>query len=467
MALTAAQEHPELLNVYLSVTPAHVATLQLAATNATRRRQLATSERLLRQAAVLLSCTRSLPTQHADVALQLAQVLRLQAALKLPATTLAVHAASKTSNPAASASGTTATIVTGAVVAQGPALQQQRLDEAAGLLTRALQVLITDGGSGPLLVRSVLLELAAVKLYSYQLSAKPSAGPADANPAEAAPAATALQDMLASLQAAHVTAGHVRVLYVTSHQLQAIASPNTSLPIWLLEWLKGQEHLQLSLQQQSAAAAAEAAVAAGKHGNSRSPKKQHQTADPQTATAAALAGIDSLAPVSDANLGRLAVCYCVEQLTTAANGLSGLQQRQYCAAKALQVQSALAKCCPKLLSDTCWSQLPAGVSAAATPAAPTVPGAAASSAMLPAGVKLIYLIILTCFGSVVLLLDVESTNVDSELSTLTVLMVCSCGHVGMSITGNYFACMPDSVQEISGHTIWELYHTCIVRYNWE
>lgn len=377
------QEHAELLNLYLTSTPTHVRTLLLAATNATRRRQLATAEKLLRQATVLLGCMRSLPTQHAEVAMQLAQVLKLQAALKLPATDLVVNRSSGIA--AAAAARAEPPVEQAAAVAPGPAgsasvtalrqrleLQQQRLQEAAELLMQVVKLVVTDCGSHPQTVRAALLELAAVELHRYQLQDGPGNAATQGTDSTLSSSTVALGGVLTALQAAHVTAGHIRVLYLTSYQLQPVNSPASNLPGWLLGWLRGQEHLQVTLQQQSASVAATAAAAAGKSHNSKSPKRGHQHQVQDQAVAADSTAADAT-PVSDATLGRLAVCHYVLQLTAAAAGLAGLEQRQICAAQAMHTQLALSSACPKMLTDCCWTQMPAlgGVSsnAAGGPAA--------------------------------------------------------------------------------------------------
>lgn len=391
MHLRFLQENPELLNIYLPASATHLATLLLAATSSTRRRQLATAEKHLRQANTLLGCCRCLPSSAAQVALQLAQVLRLQAALKLPATDLVVATASalpgQAPEVASAAAGTAGYAIRRSAKAADveeevkllPAgasgrvlcrtdLQLQRLKEAAGLLGRALQLLVHEAGSPPALVRTALLELAAVLLYQHQLAgptgaaATPVAGSAAG--ATAIAAVTDRARIAAALQAAHTTAAQLRMLHVTNHLLSPVSV--NGLPAWLVEQLKGQEQLQMSLQQQTSQAAAAAATAAGKPSSGH--KLQHQ--QHLTLSAAAPAAVAAAAAaIPDATLGRLAVCHYVRQLAAASEGLAGLQQRQTAAAQAALMQAALKAACTKLATDTCWSDVrpvgPVGAGAAA------------------------------------------------------------------------------------------------------
>lgn len=380
-----------------------------------RRRQLATSEKMLREVMMLLGLTRSLPTQHATVSMHLAKVLRLQAALKLPATDLVVHkqltAIPMNQSTALSATRTAAQPVapepvTGAAAAttgalmHGSQLQLQRLQEAARLLMRALQLLVNDGGSHPLLVRRTLLEFSAVSIQIHQLQGTISNDGHQRNGdywtgVQVEAVADGVKSALAALQAAHVTAGHIRKLYLTPQLLQPVTDPHNSLPGWLGEWLEGQEHLQLTQQQQSARSAAAAAVAAGRPGDiaRRAAKKDNQqkphddegTSDQSRVPAAAAA-------VSDATLGHLAVMHYVQQLTAGEDGLAGLGERQLASAQSLQVQAALARACPKLSSQCCWTQVPVLTSAANTAAggiSGSTPSSTAATAtgMPPAGMN--------------------------------------------------------------------------------
>jgi hypothetical protein len=289
------------------------------------------------------------------VALQLAQVLRLQAALKLSATNAVV---TKDSTAAAAGGGSGESFVAGAL--KGAELQLQRLAESAELAGKALQLAITDAGSPPALVRSALLELAAAWLYSHQ---RASIGTQSAS----ITGSGMVGKVVAALQAAHVTAGQLRVLWLTSHQLQPVSTGG--LPAWLVEQLKGQEQLQISLQQQTAQAAAAAATAAGKPTQHR--KKQQQLTL-STASAAAAAAMASAVP--DTVLGRLAVCQYVRLLLAAGDGAAGLQQRQLAAAQVLQLHPSMRAACPKLAAECCWSAVPVVGSGTAAAAAAVAPG---------------------------------------------------------------------------------------------
>eukprot|EP00879_Flechtneria_rotunda_P009274 GHRR01009708.1.p1 GENE.GHRR01009708.1~~GHRR01009708.1.p1 ORF type:complete len:949 (+),score=449.96 GHRR01009708.1:194-2848(+) len=410
------REYPELLSIYMPSVATHLAVLMLAARCAMRRHQLATAEKQLRQAAALLGNTRSLPTTHVQVALHLAQVLRLQAALKLPATDAVVsgptpqaavnsqrptsqndsskpaatesieqqgddhnaaqgaeaaNADADSQNAAGTKQGTASAAAEGAETPKLPGLQlqQHRLQEAVQLLLHALRLLVSDGGSHVMLVRNTLLELAANWLYSHQLRANKTLTAATQQ-AGAGQSAAASRDtgngsagpaqIMAALHAAHVTAGHLRTLYLTPHQLQPVHDPETSLPLWLVEWLKGQEQLQSSMQQRSAAEAAAAAARAGKPAGGVA-KRLHQ---PQLGKEAADI------QVTGSVLARMAVCYYVQQLSGIAGELPGLEQQLLAAARALQVQAALKAACPKFNTDCSWSEVPAvtaGASEAALP----------------------------------------------------------------------------------------------------
>lgn len=367
--LACLQENPELVNIYLPATVTHLQVLLLAATASTRRRQLATAEKQLRQASTLLSCCRCLPSTAAQVALQLAQVLRLQAALKLPATYLlvprsaAAAAAAAGTAAATPATSSAASASSGAVMLKGTELQLQRLAEAAELAGRALQLAVSDAGSSPALARSALLELAAAWLYSHQCGGAGVAG-------------GLVSKVAAALQAAHVTAGQLRVLCLTNHQLQPVSVGG--LPVWLVERLKSQEQLQSSLQQQTAQAAAAAAAAAGKPTQHR--KKQQQLLTLSAASAAAAAAVTAAVP--DTTLGRLAVCHYVRLLVTANDGSAGLQQQQLAAAQAVQLSPVMRAACPKLAADCCWSEVPVVGSMAAGGGKASV-AAAASAGTVP------------------------------------------------------------------------------------
>jgi hypothetical protein len=355
------QENPELLNIYLPATSAHLQVLLLAATASTRRRQLATAERQLRQASALLSCCRCLPSTAVQVALQLAQVLRLQAAFKLPATDIVVA-----KDATAAAGGSSGSVAAGAL--KGTELQLLRLTESAELAGKALQLAVNDGGSPPALVRSALLELAAAWLYSHQCV---GSGTQTASTTRSG----MVGQVMGALQAAHVTAGQFRVLCLTNHQLQPVSAGG--LPAWLVEQLKSQEQLQSSLQQQTAQAAAAAATAAGKPSQHR--KKQQQLTL-SAASAAAAAAMASAVP--DTLLGRLAVCQYVRLLLAAAGGTAGLQQRQLAAAQVLQMHSAIRAACPRLAAECCWSEVPvvgSGATAAAAGSSGNSGGASGAS----------------------------------------------------------------------------------------
>jgi hypothetical protein len=361
----ALQENPELLNIYLPATSTHLQVLLLAATASTRRRQLATAEKHLRRASTLLPYCRCLPSAAVQVALQLAQVLRLQAALKLPATDLVV--ARSAAAAAAAAASDAAAGVPSSTALKGTELQLQRLSEAAELAGRALQLAVSDAGSPPAVARSALLELAAAWLYSYRCAGR----------AQGANYGL-LSKVAAALQAAHVTAGQLRVLCMTNHQLQTVSVGG--LPAWLTEQLKGQEQLQISLQQQIGQAAAAAATAAGKPTPHRRKQQQLTLSAASAAAAAAMASA-----VPDSTLGRLAVCQYVRLLMAAYDGTAGLQQQQLAAAQVLQLHPAMRAACPKLASDCCWSEAPVvgaaaagggGAGTAAAAAAGTTPDAA-------------------------------------------------------------------------------------------
>jgi hypothetical protein len=354
------QENPELLNIYLPATNAHLYVLLLAATASTRRRQLATAERQLRQASTLLSCCCCLPSAAAQVALQLAQVLRLQAALKLPATDIVVTKDAAAAAAAAAGGGSSGSGVAG--VLKGTELQLQRLAESAQLAGKALQLAVTDGGSPPALVRSALLELAAAWLYSHQCAGS-------STQTGSATSSGMVGKVMGALQAAHVTAGQLRVLCLTNHQLQPVNVGG--LPAWLAEQLKSQEQLQSSLQQQTAQAAAATATAAGKPTQHR--KKQQQLTL-SAASAAAAAAMASAVP--DTVLGRLAVCQYVRLLLAAGSGVAGLQQRQLAAAQVLQMHPGIRAACPKLAAECCWPEVPEVGSGAAAASAPGSSGTA-------------------------------------------------------------------------------------------
>jgi hypothetical protein len=300
--------------------------------------------------------------------LQLAQVLRLQAALKLPATdfvvsrTPAAAAASDATASTAAAAGLLSSAALSGTVLKGAELQLQRLAEAAELAGRALQLVVGDAGSPPALARSALLELAAAWLYSYQCGGTQAAG-------------GMVSKVAAALQAAHVTAGHLRVLCLMNHQLQPVSVGG--LPAWLVEQLKSQEQLQSSLQQQTAQAAAAAATAAGKPTQHRKKQQQLLLSAASAAAAAAVA-----AAVPDTVLGRLAVCHYVHLLFTAADGAAGLQQQQLAAAQVQQLYPAMRAACPKLAADCCWPEAPV-VGSTAAGGGSTGLGAAASAGNSP------------------------------------------------------------------------------------
>lgn len=360
------QEHPQLTNIYLPATSTHLTALLQAAAAATRRRQLVSAERHLRTAAELLGCCRCLPVHAAAVLAGLARVLRLQAALKLPDANLigCGALAAATSQLTAQMPGATGGFSSSTSGVIG--LQQQRLREAVYLLSISLQLLILDSGSNPVLVRSALLELAAVLVQQHQTCDEGVA--ASSQPSASASAAAGVA---AVLRAAHVTASHVCKLYLESHSLQPVRDPSTCLPEWLLELLTGHEQLQTGLQQEAAAAAA-AIAAGGKHPSAGVSSSSNTTssstgsaaaskAQPQqpgaggTPTAAEASGL--LLAVPDA-LGRLAVCFYIQQLTAMATGVSGLQQQRRAAEQALVVQPVLRAACARFAADCCWQDVP-------------------------------------------------------------------------------------------------------------
>jgi hypothetical protein len=280
-------------------------------------------------------------------------------------------------------------------VVLGGNLQQRRLHEAAHLLGLSLRVQIADAGSNPVLVRAVLLELAAVLLQAAAGCETP--GTAHGSPASsssissirsstAATASAAVASKVAAvLRAAHVTAVQISKLFLESHSLQPVQSPGTSLPDWLLELARGHEQLQLSLQQEAAAAAD--AIASRAHG--KKPASGAAAAAAATTvgttgsavTAAAStagskpAGSDAgAAVVSDAALGRMAVCFYVQQLAAMASGAIGLQQQRTAAEQALLLQPALRAACARFAADCCWPGVPSEVAAVlqslTTPPAP-------------------------------------------------------------------------------------------------
>jgi hypothetical protein len=391
VSCAALQEHPQLTNIYLPAAATHLSALLAAASAATRRRQLATAERHLRAAAHMLGCCRCLPLHAAEVLTRLARVLRLQAALKLPGTVLmaqAAAAAAQHQQAATSAAGTagasTAGRSGGGSVAAAAKLQQSRLHEAAHLLGSSVHVLIADAGSNPVLVRSALLELAAVLLQAAEQQA--DSGPGTNSRAAASSADPAVAAKVAAvLRAAHVTAGQVCKLLLESHSLQPVLSPSTCMPEWLLELLKGHEQLQQSLQQEAAAAAAAAAAGTGSKAAAAA-SSSASTAGTQLAgslgtgkQAADGAGVTSA--VTDEALGRLAVCFFVQQLAAMAFGAAGLPQQCRAAEQALLVQPVLRAACAKFAAGCCWSDVPAEVAAvlhnAPVPALPTGEGGSA------------------------------------------------------------------------------------------
>lgn len=377
----APQEHPELTNIYLPAASSHLTALLQAASAATRRRQLATAEHHLRSAADMLGCCRCLPVHTAAVLTGLARVLRLQAALKLPDTAKLGAAAKPASISAGDKGaqqqqgqsvGVTGASSTGASAAAQ--LQQLRLHEAAHLLAAGLKVLITDAGSNPVLVRAALLELAAVLI---QAAASDAADQPSADSAQSSADALAAAKAAAVLRAADVTAGHVCKLYLDSHSLQPVLSPGTSLPDWLVELLKGHEQLQQSLQHEAAAAAAAVAAGPGRKpasgaagstvssstaaGTATTTGKQPAAAAAADASAAGAGTATAAVTVSDAALGRLAVCYYLQQLMAMSNGAAGLEQQHRAAEQALLVQPALRAACAKFAAECCWPEVPTEV----------------------------------------------------------------------------------------------------------
>lgn len=384
------QEHPKLTSIYLPAAATHLTALLAAASAATRRRQLASAERHLRTAADMLACCRCTPVHAAAVLTGLARVLRLQAVLKLPDTAIAgataesgfaadpgaqqqqqpVIAAGQHQQQLMASAGSShsgSKLGSGAHILQ---LQQRRLHEAAHLLGAGVRVLIADAGSNPVLVRASLLELAAVLVQAAATSTSEqlsdSRNDSTADPAVAAKVASVLR-------AAHVTAGHVCKLFLDSHSLQPVQSPGTCLPDWLLELLHGHEQLQSSLQQEAAAAAAAiasktgtkpSAGAAGNGSGNAVAATAASTAGKQTATAAATdagtAGSTASAgtTVSDAALGRLAVCFYMQQLIAMSSGGTGLQRQQIAAEQALLVQPVLRAACAKFAVECCWADVP-------------------------------------------------------------------------------------------------------------
>lgn len=339
-----------------------------AAAAAARRRQLASAERHLRSAAQLLGCCRCLPVQAAAVLTNLARVLRLQAALQLPGTPTAARAtASKGYQQEAKAACSSSSGSHGHVAA-AVNIQQHRLREAAFLLGKGIHILVVDGGSNPLLVRSALLELAAVWTEASRQDGL--------NSNTAAAAAAAAAKVAAVLRAASVSAAHVRKLFLESHSLQPVQAPSSSLPEWLLETLKGHEQLQASIQQ--AAGARAAAVAAGGSKTAASSTTTTQQLSPRSQGGGA--GVTSASPqsssvqvISDAVLGRLAMCFYVQQLTAMASASAGLQQQQRAAEQVLLLQPVLRASCSSFAAGCCWPAVPDEVAAALshTPLPPT------------------------------------------------------------------------------------------------
>jgi hypothetical protein len=320
----------QLVNIYVPATRQHLAALLLAAATATRRRQLATAEQQLRGAVRLLGCCRCLPTDAVAAHAALARVLRLQAALQLPAV-----------QPAPATKGSSA----GSAPLSGAPLQQQRLQEAARLLVLALQVHVSDGSCDPITARSLLLELASawVQCVHHMATAGCSSTAASAGARTAA-----------ALAAAQHASAHMCALLLGSPALQPLASLRSALPGWLLEQLQGQEQLQAS-RQQAAAAAAAAQAAVGGH------KQPHVV--PATTVEAGAGASAPAVQLPDATLGRLAVCAYTQQLAAAACGAAGLHQQQLAAEQLLQLGPALRLACAKFADSCCCVEVPADVRA--------------------------------------------------------------------------------------------------------
>lgn len=404
-------------NIYLPAVTRHLSVLLGASAAATRRHQLVTAERHLRGAADLLGRCRCLPLQAAAVLTSLARVLRLQAAVKLPDTAMlgppaTQHRAAGHSQQACQGAsdqdtslptGSNSSGSSGGGMSVVGDLQQRRLQAAAHLLGVSLQVLIADGGSNPMLVRPALLELAAVWLQAAASSGLLTASTqarntltagAPAAAAGAAGAVTASAVRIASvLKAASVTSGHVCKLLLESHSLQPVQAPSSCLPDWLLELLRGHEQLQTSLHADAAATAAaiaaggpaKSAAAAGGAASSlsNSSSSSASTAGKQTTAGGVEAAAVPVA-VPDATLGRLAVCFYIQQLTAAGCGAAGAQQQLRASQQALMVQPVLRGACPRFAADCCWPDVPSEVVAALqsawSPAAPS-----AVTAPLPVG----------------------------------------------------------------------------------
>jgi hypothetical protein len=146
------------------------------------------------------------------------------------------------------------------------------------------------------------------------------------------------------------------------------------MPEWLLELLKGHEQLQQSLQQEAAAAAAAAAAGAGSKAAAAASSSGNtagtqllgsigtgkQAAD-GAGTGGGIVGVTSA--VTDDALGRLAVCFFVQQLAAMAFSAAGLPQQRRAAEQALLVQPVLRAASAKFAAGCCWPDVPPEVAA--------------------------------------------------------------------------------------------------------
>lgn len=180
-----------------------------------------------------------------------------------------------------------------------------RVSEAKDLIGRALNWLVYDGGCQYDLIRRCLLELSCISVAGQ------SAGQA-----------------AALLRAVRGTVNKQQILQLSSHVLQPASV--SAFPSWLTDWLKS--------QQQFAGAAKQLP------GN-----KGHSAAVPTG---------DMVSPISDAVMGRLAVCHYARLMSFQGADTGYCQSKHTAAAQLLALHGPMKLSCAKFVSDCCWEDVP-------------------------------------------------------------------------------------------------------------
>ena len=226
LSVPCDQEHPELINLYISGTTLYALALEMTSCCSTRRRRLPEAQSDLELALKLLRYhTRALPTQHAAARLALARVLRTRANEESLACAALLHIHSD---------GRPVSTKEGGATAAAAAAEVEMINQARELLLQCLTLSALDGANQQALIREALLELAATFLpadASSRLSTRPDGGDGGGSVAAAAVAS--------ALRLAYSSATKAILVQRSSHLLTPVAVPQ--LPEWAVAFAKGQE----------------------------------------------------------------------------------------------------------------------------------------------------------------------------------------------------------------------------------